>query len=40
MEHFVNKTQIDDTLSVFSCHGFGGTVGMILTGASLGTLRA
>jgi ammonia channel protein AmtB len=36
MEHFFNhNTQIDDTLSVFSCHGFGGTIGMILTGDML-----
>ncbi|HXH75421.1 MAG TPA: ammonium transporter [Bacteriovoracaceae bacterium] len=27
-----NKTEIDDTLDVFPCHGLGGIVGMILTG--------
>ena len=26
------KTTIDDTLDVFSCHGVGGMVGMLLTG--------
>lgn len=26
-----NKTEIDDTLDVFPCHGLGGIVGMILT---------
>lgn len=27
-----HRTTIDDTLDVFSCHGLGGTVGMLLTG--------
>jgi Amt family ammonium transporter len=27
-----NRTEIDDTLDVFPCHGLGGIVGMILTG--------
>ncbi|MBA2403780.1 MAG: ammonium transporter [Bdellovibrionales bacterium] len=27
-----SKTEIDDTLDVFPCHGLGGIVGMILTG--------
>jgi len=27
-----HKTNIDDTLDVFACHGIGGIVGMILTG--------
>ena len=27
-----SKTQIDDTLDVFACHGLGGAVGMVLTG--------
>jgi len=26
-----SKTQLDDTLDVFPCHGLGGIVGMILT---------
>ncbi len=31
--HFKNKrTQLDDTLDVFPCHGIGGIMGMILTG--------
>lgn len=29
---FKSKTNIDDTLDVFSCHGLGGIVGMLLTG--------
>ncbi|MDP4187283.1 MAG: ammonium transporter [Bacteroidota bacterium] len=29
---FKSKTNIDDTLDVFPCHGLGGIVGMILTG--------
>ncbi len=29
---FKHKTNIDDTLDVFACHGVGGIVGMILTG--------
>jgi Amt family ammonium transporter len=29
---FKTKTEIDDTLDVFPCHGLGGIVGMILTG--------
>jgi Amt family ammonium transporter len=27
-----NKSNLDDTLDVFPCHGVGGIVGMILTG--------
>ncbi|MCB0475542.1 MAG: ammonium transporter, partial [Flavobacteriaceae bacterium] len=27
-----SKTNIDDTLDVFPCHGVGGLVGMVLTG--------
>ena len=27
-----NKTQLDDTLDVFACHGLGGITGMLLTG--------
>ncbi|MFX8848626.1 ammonia channel protein, partial [Acinetobacter baumannii] len=27
-----NKSNLDDTLDVFPCHGLGGIVGMILTG--------
>jgi Amt family ammonium transporter len=30
--HWKNKSDIDDTLDVFPCHGVGGIVGMILTG--------
>jgi len=30
--HWKGKTDIDDTLDVFPCHGIGGIVGMILTG--------
>lgn len=29
---YKSKTNIDDTLDVFACHGLGGIVGMILTG--------
>lgn len=29
---FKSKTNIDDTLDVFPCHGLGGIVGMLLTG--------
>ena len=29
---YKSKSNIDDTLDVFSCHGLGGIVGMILTG--------
>ena len=29
---FKSRTEIDDTLDVFPCHGLGGIVGMILTG--------
>ena len=32
MVHLRTKTEIDDTLDVFPCHGVGGMVGMILTG--------
>ncbi|WP_224366642.1 ammonium transporter [Hyalangium versicolor] len=30
---FKSRTALDDTLDVFPCHGLGGVVGMILTGA-------
>ena len=30
--HWKNKSQIDDTLDVFPCHGVGGMVGMLATG--------
>jgi Amt family ammonium transporter len=30
--HWKNRTNIDDTLDVFPCHGLGGIVGMLLTG--------
>lgn len=30
--HWKNKSEIDDTLDVFPCHGVGGIVGMLLTG--------
>ncbi|MDE1190572.1 MAG: ammonium transporter [Arachidicoccus sp.] len=30
--HFKSKSNVDDTLDVFPCHGVGGIVGMILTG--------
>lgn len=30
--HWKNKSDIDDTLDVFPCHGVGGIVGMLLTG--------
>lgn len=30
--HWKNKSNIDDTLDVFPCHGVGGIVGMLLTG--------
>jgi Amt family ammonium transporter len=32
MVEWRTKTNIDDTLDVFPCHGVGGIVGMILTG--------
>ncbi len=32
MVHLRSKTNIDDTLDVFPCHGVGGMVGMLLTG--------
>jgi ammonium transporter, Amt family len=31
--HFKSRTALDDTLDVFPCHGLGGVVGMVLTGA-------
>ncbi len=31
--HLKSRTGIDDTLDVFPCHGLGGVVGMVLTGA-------
>lgn len=30
--HFRTKSDLDDTLDVFPCHGVGGMVGMVLTG--------
>ncbi len=30
--HFKSKSDLDDTLDVFPCHGVGGIVGMLLTG--------
>jgi ammonium transporter, Amt family len=30
--HWKSKSQLDDTLDVFPCHGVGGIVGMIATG--------
>lgn len=30
--HFKNRTDLDDTLDVFPCHGIGGIMGMLLTG--------
>jgi Amt family ammonium transporter len=30
--HFKNKSNIDDTLDVFPCHGVGGMFGMLATG--------
>jgi Amt family ammonium transporter len=30
--HYRTKTDVDDTLDVFPCHGVGGMVGMLLTG--------
>jgi Amt family ammonium transporter len=30
--HWKSKSNLDDTLDVFPCHGVGGIVGMILTG--------
>lgn len=30
--HWKSRTQLDDTLDVFPCHGVGGIVGMIMTG--------
>jgi Amt family ammonium transporter len=30
--HWRSRSQIDDTLDVFPCHGVGGVVGMIATG--------
>lgn len=30
--HWKSKSDLDDTLDVFPCHGVGGIVGMILTG--------
>jgi Amt family ammonium transporter len=30
--HFKSKSNLDDTLDVFPCHGVGGIVGMLLTG--------
>jgi Amt family ammonium transporter len=30
--HWRSRSQLDDTLDVFPCHGIGGMVGMILTG--------
>lgn len=32
MVHWKSKTQLEDTLDVFPCHGIGGVVGMIMTG--------
>jgi len=32
VDYRTSKTQLDDTLDVFPCHGVGGMVGMILTG--------
>ncbi|NDF61035.1 MAG: ammonium transporter, partial [Crocinitomicaceae bacterium] len=29
--HFTTKSEIDDTLDVFPCHGVGGIIGMLLT---------
>lgn len=31
--HYRTRTGLDDTLDVFPCHGVGGMVGMVLTGA-------
>lgn len=31
--YFKSKSSLDDTLDVFPCHGIGGIVGMLLTGA-------
>ncbi len=33
MVHWKSKSTLDDTLDVFPCHGVGGMVGMLLTGA-------
>jgi Amt family ammonium transporter len=30
--HWKSRTDLDDTLDVFPCHGVGGIVGMLLTG--------
>jgi Amt family ammonium transporter len=30
--HWRSRSQLDDTLDVFPCHGIGGMVGMLLTG--------
>ena len=30
--HWRSRSQVDDTLDVFPCHGIGGMVGMVLTG--------
>ena len=30
--HYFKKSNIDDTLDVFACHGMGGIVGLLLTG--------
>src|SRR6185436_1381192 len=30
--HWKSKSQLDDTLDVFPCHGVGGLVGMVATG--------
>jgi len=35
--HLRNKTELDDTLDVFPCHGIGGMVGMVLTGVFAST---
>jgi Amt family ammonium transporter len=32
MVHYKSRTDLDDTLDVFPCHGVGGIVGMLLTG--------
>jgi Amt family ammonium transporter len=37
LAHLKTKTALDDTLDVFPCHGVGGMVGMILTGAFAST---
>lgn len=36
--HFKNKSNLDDTLDVFPCHGVGGAFGMLATGIFASTL--